>query len=104
MPTKHQGVKACFGSREDWQPLEATAYDGCATLDFFSYICRCTVAVVGRRIADKRSDCHPGASYLIEHAHTAMPIGNSLFITADPLDKLRDPLSENTQINDLKLC
>lgn len=60
------------------------------------------VMVVGGRVADKRGDCHPGALDLIEHA--AMLIENPLFIRADRSGQLRDPLSENTQINDLELC
>lgn len=53
-------------------------------------------------MADKRGDCHPGALDLIEHA--VMLIENPLFIRADRSGQLRDPLSENTQINDLELC
>ncbi len=65
-------------------------------------MCVVVVVVVGGGVADKRGDCHPGALDLIEHA--AMLIENPLFIRADQSGQLRDPLSENTQINDLKLC
>lgn len=57
---------------------------------------------MGRREEDKRGDCHPGALELIDHAATL--IENPLFIIADRSGQLRDLLSENTQINGLKLC
>lgn len=60
------------------------------------------MAFVGRREEDKRGDCHPGALDLIDHAATL--IENPLFIIADRSGQLRDLLSENTQINGLKLC
>lgn len=62
----------------------------------------CVLVVVGGIVADKGGDCHPGALDLIEHV--AMLIENPLFITADRSGQLRDPLSENTQINDPELC
>lgn len=65
------------------------------------YVCKC-VSCRGNSAADKRGDCQPGALNLIEH--TVMLIENPLFIRADRSDRLRDPLTERTQINDLKLC
>lgn len=85
---------------------------GLVTLDFvtpsylkckFNFIClNVCMVVVGGRVADKRGDYHTGALDLIEHA--AMLIENPLFIRANRSGRLRNPLSENTQINDPKLC
>lgn len=54
----------------------------------------CVVMGVGRRVADKKVDCHTEALHLAGHA--SMLLDDPLFIMAVRSGQLRDPLSENT--------